>query len=163
MLQVHILGVILCLVLKRVLNVLEPRQLGIVISHLNTSKSEGSIKVLALHVFLYIFYRWVWSSILDPIRKRLWTPIKQNALVALKKGAYNKIMGLSRDFHTEKRSGELYVSIGQGTSIIEILDTALFHLVPVLVDLVVAIGYLYGLLFLPFFLRNIIAKRLITS
>jgi len=148
--QLQILGVILCLLSKRALNVLQPRQLGIVLDSLNTSKTDGSIKILVSEVLLYVFYRWVWSSVLEPIRRRLWLPVQQNALKALKTGAYNQIMGLSRDFHTEKHSGELYRSIDQGTSIINILDTALFHMLPVLVDLVVAIGYLYSLLHSPF-------------
>lgn len=72
-------------------------------------------------------------------------PIELNASKQLKVGAYNQIMGLSRDYHTEKQSGELYRSIDQGNAIVDILNISLLQIVPVLVDLVIAILYLYDL------------------
>lgn len=52
-------------------------------------------------------------------------------------------MGLSRDFHTEKQSGELFMAIDQGSSITSLLDTVVFRIGPIFIDVVVAFSYLY--------------------
>ena len=93
-------------------------------------------------VLLWIVYRWVDSSVVSQIKYLLWLPLEQYADASLKKAAYNQVMGLSRDFHTEKRSGELYKSIGQGHSLTSIVEIILFKVVPMLVDLGVAFVYL---------------------
>ena len=54
-------------------------------------------------------------------------------------------MNLSCDFHDNKKSGELYRSIEQGKSICSLLETLLFELFPMFIDLVVAYVYLYYL------------------
>ena len=93
-------------------------------------------------VLLWIVYRWLDSSVVSQIKYMLWLPLELYADGSLKKAAYNQVMGLSRDFHTEKRSGELYTSIGQGDSLTSMVEMALFKVVPMLVDLGVASVYL---------------------
>ena len=61
---------------------------------------------------------------------------------SLKTAAYNQIMGLSRDFHTEKQSGELFKAIEQGRSITTLLDMVLFKIGPIFIDVLVAVSYL---------------------
>ena len=137
-LQAKLLGVCICLLCTRALNLLEPRQLGIVVDKIGMSRSHMPI----FEVLLWVFYRWTDSSIVSQIRYILWLPFEQYADGSLSKAAYNQIMGLSRDFHTEKRSGELYTSIGQGHSLKAILEVVLFKVVPMLIDLTVAFVYL---------------------
>ena len=93
-------------------------------------------------VLLWIVYRWLDSSIVSQIKYLLWLPLEQYAGGSLKKAAYNQVMGLSRDFHTDKRSGELYKSIGQGHSLTSMVEIIMFKVVPMLVDLGVAFVYL---------------------
>ncbi|KAL2046293.1 hypothetical protein N7G274_001740 [Stereocaulon virgatum] len=143
LLYVNLIGVFVCIACTRALNILEPRQFGIVLDRLSVAEGVGSVKSLALQVMLYIFYGWFSSHILSTIQSRLWLPIDQNARQCLKKTAYNHIMDLSLDFHSDKQSGELYESISQGSSVIQILKTILFELLPVLADLVVIVAYLY--------------------
>ncbi|KAL9070382.1 MAG: hypothetical protein Q9161_004941 [Pseudevernia consocians] len=137
-LQAKLLGVCLCLLCTRALNLLEPRQLGMVVDKVGMSQSH----IPVAEVLLWIFYRWVDTSIVNQIKYTLWLPFEQYADGSLKKAAYNQIMGLSRDFHTEKRSGELYTSIGQGHSLKSIVEVVLFKIVPMLIDLAVAFVYL---------------------
>jgi ABC-type transport system involved in Fe-S cluster assembly fused permease/ATPase subunit len=54
-------------------------------------------------------------------------------------------MNLSSDFHSNKKSGELYASIDQGRSINGFIDDVCFTVLPMLVDLIVAFGYFYYL------------------
>ena len=132
------LGVCLCLLCTRALNLLEPRQLGIVVDRLGMSQDHLPI----LEVLLWIFYRFLDYSVITQIKYFLWLPLSQYAGGTLKKAAYNQIMRLSRDFHTEKQSGDLYTSIGHGNSLTEIIDMVLFNILPMLADLGVAFIYL---------------------
>ena len=142
-LQFNLFALFICLACGRVVMVLEPRQLGIVFDRMSTVTSDADIKPIMSEVILFVFYRWMESVLAGPAERILWRPIKQNAERSLQTAAYNHIMDLSRDFHTEKQSGELYTSISQGSSIINILDTVIFEILPVLIDLVLAAVYLY--------------------
>jgi hypothetical protein len=54
-------------------------------------------------------------------------------------------MNLSSESHDSKRSGELYQTINLGHSVNNLLETILFQIIPMLVDLAVAFAYLYYL------------------
>jgi ABC-type transport system involved in Fe-S cluster assembly fused permease/ATPase subunit len=54
-------------------------------------------------------------------------------------------MSLSSDFHTSKKSGDVYASINQGRSVNGFVDTVIFSVLPMLTDLFVAFGYFYYL------------------
>ena len=82
------------------------------------------------------------ASIISQVKQVLWLPIEQYSDGALKKAAYNQIMRLSRDFHTEKRSGELYRSIDQGHSLRSIFTLLMFKVATILLDLIIAYVYL---------------------
>ena len=99
-----------------------------------------------LEVGLYIFYLWLKSSAgIRAVRNWLWLPVEQYAYKGITTAAYNHIMGLSSDFHDAKQSGELYKSIEQGKAVNELLETVLFEVLPMLIDLFVAFTYLYYL------------------
>lgn len=138
-LQAKILGVCLCILGGRALNVLEPRQFGIVVDRL--SMSQGHVPLL--EVSLWVLFSWVHHSVLSEIRYILWLPIEQYAEGSIKTASYNQIMRLSRDFHTSKRSAELYTAISQGQSLKMIAEALLFKVIPMLVDVAVAFIYLY--------------------
>ena len=144
LLHLNLVGVFICIAGTRALNLLQPRQFGIVLDRLSMVEGEAWFKDLSFQVLLYIFYGLFSSQILLPIRERLWLPIEQNASKSLQKAAYNQIMDLSHDFHSDKQSGELYESISQGNSVVHLLRTILFDLLPVLMDLVVTVAYLYS-------------------
>jgi ABC-type bacteriocin/lantibiotic exporter with double-glycine peptidase domain len=143
-LQLHLVGIFICLVVIRMLNVLAPRQLGIVINSFGTSPGYMPVSEL----ILYLFLDWLVSSaILRSIKDYLWLPVEQNAHKAIVTATFDHIMGLSCDFHDNKKSGELYRSMAQGRSIYMLFESTLFDLLPMLVDLVVAcvyLSYLFG-------------------
>lgn len=143
-LQLHLAGIVLCLVVIRFLNVLAPRQLGIVINSFGTSPSHMPVADLLLYVFL----DWLTtSSVVGSIKDYLWLFVEQNAHKAIVTATFNHIMGLSCSFHDNKKSGELYTSMSQGSSIYTLFEGFLFDLLPMLVDLVVAciyLSYLFG-------------------
>ena len=144
-LQLNLFGVFVCLACGRALNVLEPRQFGIVLDRMSAATSDVHVTSIMSEVILFVFYRWIDAVLMYPAKRLLWAPIEQNADRSLQTAAYNHIMDLSRDFHTEKQSGELYASISQGSSIINVLETVIFRILPVFTDLALAAVYLYGL------------------
>lgn len=143
-LQLHLIGMVICLVAIRFLNVLAPRQLGIVIN--SFGKSPGHLPVSEL--LLYCFFDWLTtSSVVGAVKDYLWLSLEQNAHEAIVTTTFNHIMGLSCNFHDNKNSGELYMAMRQGNSIYTLFESAFFDLLPMLVDLVVAcvyLSYLFG-------------------
>ena len=135
-------GVGIILLCVRVLNVLVPRQIGIVVNSLGA----GSRGAPLLQLGIYIVLSWASSSAgLIGSKNWLWYPVELNAHQAIKTASYDHIMELSCDFHDSKRSGELYNSMWQGESVIDLMETLSFQLLPMVVDLVVACVYLYTL------------------
>ena len=144
-LLLNFFGVFVCLACGRALNVLVPRQFGIVLDRMSTVTSDVQLGSIMSEIVLFVFYRWIEDVLMGPAKRLFWQPIEQNADKSLQTAAYNHIMDLSRDFHTDKQSGELYTSISQGSSIINILKTVIFRMLPVFADLALAAIYLYDL------------------
>ncbi|MCJ1310222.1 hypothetical protein MMC25_003884 [Agyrium rufum] len=139
-LQMNMLFIGLCLILIRVLNVLVPRQSGILVESLN--QQEGGSPFVEL--IWYILFSWLSSLAgVQYVKGRLWLPIDAYARASLEKKAYNHIMNLSCKFHDDKASGDLEMTMSQGQSVINLVELLGFDLVPLCVDLVVACGYLY--------------------
>ena len=142
LLQLNMVGVALCLLASRVLNILAPRQLGIITNAL----SEGTAKEAFTALGIYAILEWMKSSSgVEGLRQWLWLPVQVNAHQALGTASYNHIMGLSCDFHDQKNSGELYAAMNQGSSIIELLEEILWYMGPQILDLFVACFYFYFL------------------
>ena len=141
----NLIGVGLCVLCERFLNVLTPRQLGIVVNAL--SSGSGSLyKQVAVYILLT--YASSYAGI-DAIKDCLWFPVQQYSYASITTSAYNHVMELSCEFHDNKQSGELYQSIRQGSSINELFELALFKLGPMFIDIAVAYWYL-NFLFGPY-------------
>lgn len=143
-LQANLIGIFICLALLRVLKLLAPYQLGIVINLLGTSSGYFPLR----EILLYFLFNWIDSAgLIDAVKGCLWIPVEQNAQKSLVLAAYTRVMMLSSDFHDKKKSGELYKSIEQGTSIHVLFEQILFEVAPMMFDLVVAcvyLSYLFG-------------------
>ena len=137
--------VILCLILvflQRVVNVLVPYQVGVVTDILS-GEDGGPPQVPWAQICLFIVYRLMQGSsgILGALRSSLWIPIGQYSYQALSTSAFEHVHSLSLDFHLGKRTGEVLSALSKGNSINTFLEQVTFSVVPMLVDLCVAIGY----------------------
>ena len=138
-------------------NVLVPRQLGIVVNSLGVGSGQSAFVALSI----YIVLSWASSSAgLLGLKKWLFVPIRLNARRAIRTASYNHIMELSCDFHDSKRSGEIYQAIWQGESVLDLMETLSFKLLPVIIDLVVACVYLYTLFDIYMFLIAVVTMIL---
>ena len=141
-LQLHMIGVALCIISIRVLNVLVPRQLGLLVNSLGSTGTTRPFVELGIYVLLATLES---HEGIRAVRTYLWLPVEINAYRSIDCASYNHIMSLSSDFHDGKKSGELYTAMSQGRSVIDLLQTSLYTLVPMFVDLCVACVFVYYL------------------
>ena len=135
-------GVAICILANRALNILAPRQLGILTNALTT----GSVQAPFVALTIYFLVDWLKSYAgIEGLRTRLWLPVETNADQALDTAFYNHITELSCDFHDQNRSGEIYVAMRQVRSIVQLLDVVLHQLLPLMMDLFLGCIYFYFL------------------
>jgi ABC-type transport system involved in Fe-S cluster assembly fused permease/ATPase subunit len=135
--------VVLCfvlVVLQRVVNILVPAQLGIV-----TDTFKKDVDRVWIELGLLILYKLLQgpSGLLGSVRSILWVPVSQHTYRALTTAAFEHVHSLSLDFHLGKRTGEVLSALNKGASINQFLEQVTFQVVPMLVDLLVAIIYFY--------------------
>jgi len=137
--------VVLCIVLvlaQRVVNFLVPYQVGVITDILSGENEEDPYMPWGA-ICLYILYRVLQGSngFLGAVRSALWIRISQYSYRELSIAAFEHVHGLSLDFHTSKRTGEVLSALSKGNSINTFLEQVTFQVVPMLVDLCVAIAY----------------------
>ncbi|KAG0636143.1 hypothetical protein HOY80DRAFT_1055299 [Tuber brumale] len=139
-LQASMVMVAFCLLAERGLNALVPHQLGVVTNSLST----GNGAIPWLQVSIYVVFRWLDSgSGIPALHRYLWIPVDQYASRSITTAAYNHVMSLSHDFHTNKKSVEIYSSVRQGRSVNGFIESVLFAVLPMLADLCIAFAYFY--------------------
>ncbi|BCR83068.1 uncharacterized protein ACHE_10470S [Aspergillus chevalieri] len=137
--------VIICfglLILQRIVNVLVPYQVGVITEAL--SIEGNNIHLPWLQICLYIIYRWLQGSqgLLESLRSYLWIPISQYAYMETSTASFEHVHGLSLDFHLNKKIGEVLYALNKGSdSVNTFLEQVTFQVVPMVIDLGVAVGY----------------------
>ncbi|KAK2806852.1 hypothetical protein FQN51_005652 [Onygenales sp. PD_10] len=139
------LTVIVCFVLvllQRVVNVLVPYQIGVITNALSGDDGE-KFSVPWGGIVLYGFYRWLQGSqgLIGSLRSFLWIPVGQYSYMELSTAAFEHVHSLSLDFHLGKKTGEVLSALSKGNSINTFLEQVTFQVVPMLIDLCVAVGY----------------------
>lgn len=129
---------LLHLVQGRALNLLEPRQLGIITNKI----TQGAQEMPWTDIGLWTLYRWINSysgfGIIDNFAE---TYIGNQAFERITILAYKHLMSLSMDFHTSKDSGEVLKAVEQASSLNSLIELVLFEVFPIFVDLIIAIYY----------------------
>ena len=137
--------VVICfglILLQRVVNVLVPYQVGEITNILARDNGEP-FRVPWLQIVLYIFYRWLQGSqgLIGSLRSCLWIPVGQYSYMELSTAAFEHVHGLSLEFHLGKKTGEVLSALSKGNSINTFLEQVTFQVLPMLIDLCVAVGY----------------------
>lgn len=127
-----------CLAGQRALHILIPAQLGVV-TNLILDKQEpyGALFVWLLLVLIND------DAGLGLVRDLAKIPIKQYSYRQLTNAAFNHVMSLSMEFHSERDSAEVMKAIEQGESLANLLETALLDILPTVLDLFLAVWMLY--------------------
>lgn len=138
--------VLLCfilVVLQRVVNVLVPDKTNELVDLLGNL--AGTRRTPWAQMSLLILYKLLQgpSGLLGSARALLWIPVSQHTYRALTTAAFEHVHSLSLDFHLGKRTGEVLSALNKGASINAFLEQVTFQVVPMLIDLFVAIVYFY--------------------
>lgn len=133
----------LIMVSQRVINVFVPIMVGRITDALSGDDGQGS-RAPWLYIALYILFRWLQGSqgILSAMRTIFWIPVEQYSYRAISTAAFEHVHGLSAEFHTGKRTGELISALNKGSAINSFLELVTFSVGPMIFDLIVAIVYL---------------------
>lgn len=143
--------VVVCFTLvlaQRLMNFLVPYQIGLV-TDLLAGDGDGKRGVPGkpempwVQIFLLILYKSVQgtSGLLDAARSVLWIPVAQYSYAALSTASFEHVHGLSLEFHLGKRTGEVLSALSKGAAINVFLEQVTFQVLPMLIDLGIAIGY----------------------
>ncbi|KAL8799413.1 MAG: hypothetical protein Q9182_005898 [Xanthomendoza sp. 2 TL-2023] len=138
--------VVICFVLvmgARVINLLVPIQVGHITNILSGDEEGEQPGVPWAQICLYIFYRLMQggNGALGALRSTLWVPVSQYSYQELSTASFEHVHGLSLDFHLGKKTGEVLSALSKGSSINTFLEQVTFQVLPMLIDLAVAIGY----------------------
>lgn len=142
--------VVLCFILvlaQRLVNVALPAQIGKVATQLSGDE-DGQVKMPWQSIIVLILLKFLQGSsgILGAARSVLWIPISQYTYQALTTASFEHVHSLSLDFHLGKRTGEVLSALSKGNAINNFLEQITFQVLPMLIDLGLAIFY-FGVVF----------------
>ncbi|KAI6546553.1 hypothetical protein MCOR05_000584 [Pyricularia oryzae] len=138
-LQLHAVLVGVCLLANNALNVLIPRQMGVLTDSLSGANNEDPW----VQVIIFAALRLAASEAgLSFARQWLWIPVENYSAAALSSAAYSHVLNLSADFHDSKGISELSMAIQSGQSLSGLLDSICFRAMPMMIDLCLAFAYL---------------------
>ena len=128
--------------LSRVINVLVVYQIGEITNALAGEKGYPT-RIPWAAICLYIFFRLMQggNGFVGAARSTLWIPISQYSYRELSTAAFEHVHSLSLDFHLGKKTGEVLSALSKGNAINNFLEQVTFQVVPMLIDLTVALGY----------------------
>ncbi|KAH6853377.1 hypothetical protein B0I37DRAFT_5154 [Chaetomium sp. MPI-CAGE-AT-0009] len=138
-LQIRVVLVGICLLAMNFINVLIPRQLGIIMDSLSGSNGKNPWNEVLFFAGLKLVASEAGLSLL---RQWLWIPVEYYSFGAISTAAYSHVLNLSSDFHDSKSSSDIMMAIQSGQSISNILESICFRAVPMLIDMTVAFVYL---------------------
>ena len=127
------------ILLDRFVNVMVPRQMGII-----TDELAKDYRVMPWQaVLVWVVLRWANSfASFGLIADIAQTHLHNWSSSQIKQLAFRHVMALSMDFHSNKDSGDLIKSIGQADSLNDLLETVFFQIMPILLDVFIAFAYI---------------------
>ncbi|KAK6844289.1 hypothetical protein PG995_014399 [Apiospora arundinis] len=130
----------LIMISQRVLNVCVPAISGMI----TDSLSGDDVQTPWLYIGLYVLFKWLQGSqgVLSAARTVLWIPVEQYSYQAISTAAFEHVHNLSAEFHMSKRTGEVISALNKGSAINSFLELVTFQVGPMMIDLVMAVGYL---------------------
>ncbi len=142
-LQLVALSCFTIMVAQRVINVFVPVLVGKITDAL-VGGPDKQVQTPWTLIGLYILCRWLQGGqgLLAVARSILWIPVEQYSYRAISNAAFQHVHGLSAEFHTGKRTGELISALNKGSSINSFLSYVTFSVGPMLFDLIVAVVFL---------------------
>ena len=137
-LQLTAVVCLMLLALGRVVNLLVPIALGRVVDALSTGASPWA----AIIAFATLKLFQGSGGLLTVAQNLLWFPVAWYSDVNMSMLMFDRILHLSMSFHTKRRTGEVIRTLDRGSAINNFFEYLLFSLLPVFVDIFVAMVYM---------------------
>lgn len=147
MLQIVVVVCFLIVFAQRFINFMVPDQVGVIVyrlehrNDLDDHDPKAGNPWTAICWFIALRFLQGNNGLLGAARSALWIPVSQYSYRELSVAAFEHVHSLSLDFHLGKKTGEVLSALGKGSSINTFLEQVTFSVVPMLIDLAVAIGY----------------------
>lgn len=140
-LQIVVVICFVIMIVQRGIQVLVPYQAGVITDDLSGESGKEGMPWKA--ICLYILYRLLQGNngLLGAVRSIIWVPVSQYSFRELSIASFEHVHSLSLDFHLGKKTGEVLSALGKGNAINNFLESVTFQVLPMLVDLCVAIAY----------------------
>ncbi|KJZ76838.1 hypothetical protein HIM_03715 [Hirsutella minnesotensis 3608] len=129
---------IICIIGDRFLNILVPQQIGLVADKIVAG--EAPYPDLVLYLILSLAQG---ESGLEMIQAIAKIPVEQFSYRQITNAAFNHVMNLGMDFHSDRDSAEVMKAIEQGEALTNVVKTAVLEMMPTVIDMAVAFVYLY--------------------
>jgi ABC-type transport system involved in Fe-S cluster assembly fused permease/ATPase subunit len=145
-LQITVVTCFWLVIAQRLVNFLVPLQMGVVTDRLGGDErregpTDNGSPWLAISLLIVFKIFQGPSGLLGAARSVLWIPVSQYSYQALSTASFEHVHGLSLEFHLGKRTGEVLSALSKGAAINTFLEQVTFQVLPMLVDLGVAIAY----------------------
>ena len=147
-----------CVAGNRVLNILVPIQLGHVADELLERKLPA--KSLTIWLLLSVLNDQSGLQLVQGLAK---IPMKQFSYRQITNAAFDHVMNLGMDFHSERDYGEVVKAVEQGGALNNVLETAVLEITPTVLDLFIAVFILYSKFNVYVALAMIVASIAYTS
>ena len=141
MLQVNFIICFMIVFVQRGINLLVPFQAGAITDILAGTHEPVYMPwgAISLYILFRIFQGG--NGLLGAARQILWIPIEQYSYREISVAAFEHVHQLSLEFHLGKKTGEVLSALGKGASINTFLESITFNVIPMLIDLGVAVIY----------------------
>ncbi|KAF0316355.1 heavy metal tolerance protein [Colletotrichum asianum] len=132
--QAIVVFCLVILILQRTVNVFAPVLLGSLVDELG----HGGIPYR--EIILYVVFRALQGNqgILGALRSVLWIPVSQSLFRRLSCAAFEHVLGLSLEFHLNKKIGEVTSALSRGAAMNTFLENFCFQVFPMVFDIFVA-------------------------
>ncbi|KAJ1934401.1 ATP-binding cassette-type vacuolar membrane transporter Hmt1, partial [Linderina pennispora] len=147
-LQLRILGCILIVAAGRLVNLLVPLQFKVVVDGL-TPKGDSPVEFHWANVLLYAVLRSMQGTagVLTTVQNFVWLPVGQDTTKRISVAMFEHLHRLSLRFHVGRKTGEILRVQDRGvTSVVSLLTSVLFNIIPTIADIVLAC-YLFSAMF----------------
>jgi ABC-type transport system involved in Fe-S cluster assembly fused permease/ATPase subunit len=145
--------VVVCLILvglQRGVNVLLPFQVGNLTDRLagkpggpdlyDFAKEMPWLVLFGLNLLMLLQGE---AGLLGSLRSIIWVKVSQYSYKSLETSAFEHVHALSLDFHLGKRTGEVLSALNKGGAINTFLEQVTFQLIPMIIDLFLAIYFFH--------------------
>ena len=119
---------------QRIVYVLAPLQLGTLVDAL------GRGRIPYKDIALFVAYRYLQGNqgAVGALRSVLWIPVSQSLFRRLSSAAFEHVLGLSLEFHLNKKVGEVTSALNRGAATNNFLELFCFQVFPMIFDIFLA-------------------------